>query len=77
MSKTIQKDKITTNFFLATFFPVCLRDDPQLGQCIIQAINSLKPKLATGDLGQGFRIPPAEPLYIPRLAYYCAAQLLV
>jgi len=53
-------------YFLASIFPVCFRDDPQLSDCIVEAVNALKPRLITGDLGEGLRIPKIDPFYIPK-----------
>ena len=61
----IKKDFIF-GFFSASIFPVCFRDDPQLSNCIVQAVNVLRPRLTTGDLGDGFRTVRLDPLYIPK-----------
>ncbi|KAL7015289.1 hypothetical protein ACKWTF_016385 [Chironomus riparius] len=51
------------------FFPVCLRDDPELSDCIVRAIKFLQPRLITGDFGNEFWIPKIDPFYIPKLTY--------
>ncbi|XP_067633442.1 protein takeout [Eurosta solidaginis] len=45
----------------------CRRNDPQLEKCIIDAVYKLKPKLATGDLGEGYQTPALEPLYLDNI----------
>ncbi|XP_034479904.1 uncharacterized protein LOC117785782 [Drosophila innubila] len=42
----------------------CARDDPQLERCIINAVYQVKPLLVHGDLGDGYRTPPLEPLQL-------------
>jgi len=56
------------NYFSASIFPVCFRDDPQLANCLIRTIKVLQSRMTTGDLGNGFRIPILDPLYIPKYA---------
>ncbi|XP_052894813.1 protein takeout-like [Anopheles moucheti] len=41
---------------------VCSRNDPDLNRCIIESVNDLRPRLATGKISDEFRIPPLEPL---------------
>ncbi|KAL7015288.1 hypothetical protein ACKWTF_016384 [Chironomus riparius] len=60
---------------LPSIFPVCFRDDPQLSNCIVRAVNVLKPRLATGDLGDGFRTIRLDPLYIPKITYGSTSRL--
>ena len=52
--------------FVASLLPVCVRDDPQLANCIINTLYTLRPRLATGDLGDGIKITRLDPVYIPR-----------
>ncbi|KAH8322558.1 hypothetical protein KR074_005893, partial [Drosophila pseudoananassae] len=40
----------------------CSRDDPQLERCIIDAVYKIRPLLVHGDLGDGYKTPPLEPL---------------
>ncbi|KAL7015290.1 hypothetical protein ACKWTF_016386 [Chironomus riparius] len=54
---------------LPSIFPVCFRDDPQLGECIVRAVKVLQPRLITGDLGEGYIIPKIDPFYIPKIIY--------
>lgn len=45
----------------------CHRDNPDLDNCIIKAVENVRPLLATGDLGEGYRSPPLEPLYLDNI----------
>jgi Haemolymph juvenile hormone binding protein (JHBP) len=45
---------------------VCRRNEPDMSQCIITAIKGLQPKLITGDLGDGFKVPPIEPFSLTK-----------
>ncbi|XP_070496855.1 uncharacterized protein [Chironomus tepperi] len=60
---------------LPSIFPVCFRNDPQLSNCIVQAVNALKPRLASGDLGDGFKTIRLDPLYIPKITYGSTSRL--
>nr|XP_043066723.1 uncharacterized protein LOC108125042 [Drosophila bipectinata] len=40
----------------------CSRDDPHLERCIIDAVYKIRPLLVHGDLGDGYKTPPLEPL---------------
>ncbi|XP_070497244.1 uncharacterized protein [Chironomus tepperi] len=54
---------------LPSILPVCFRDDPQLAKCLVLTANILRTRFTTGDLGNGFRIPRLDPIYIPRITY--------
>lgn len=43
---------------------MCSRSTPDLAQCVKESIELLRPKLASGDLGNGFQIAPIEPIDI-------------
>ncbi|XP_035909011.1 uncharacterized protein LOC118510802 isoform X2 [Anopheles stephensi] len=45
----------------------CPRNSTDLNQCIIDVVNELRPRLATGDFGENFTIPSLEPIKIDRL----------
>ncbi|XP_023030605.1 protein takeout [Drosophila willistoni] len=45
----------------------CARDDPQLERCIINAVYQLRPLLTHGNLGEGYRTPPLEPLELDNI----------
>uniref|UniRef100_A0AAG5CUZ5 Hemolymph juvenile hormone binding protein n=1 Tax=Anopheles atroparvus TaxID=41427 RepID=A0AAG5CUZ5_ANOAO len=45
-----------------TTIKVCHRSDPDLSGCIIESVNDLRPRLASGRISDGFKIPPLEPL---------------
>ncbi|KAG4066492.1 hypothetical protein HA402_007128 [Bradysia odoriphaga] len=45
----------------------CSRNTPNIESCIIAEANKLKPLLAIGDLGDGFHMPPMEPLSLDRI----------
>ncbi|XP_053672721.1 protein takeout-like [Anopheles nili] len=47
---------------IASSIKVCSRNDPDLSRCIIDSVNDLRPRLATGKISDEFRIPPLEPL---------------
>lgn len=46
---------------------VCSRNDPKIDQCIMDAVNHIRPNLASGDFGEDFHIPKIEPLYIEQM----------
>ncbi|XP_070496806.1 uncharacterized protein [Chironomus tepperi] len=54
---------------LPSIFPVCFRNDPDISDCIIQSVTVLQPRLITGDLGDGYLIPTADPFHIPKLSF--------
>ncbi|XP_070496818.1 uncharacterized protein [Chironomus tepperi] len=43
---------------------ICHRSDPHISDCIVNAIESIRDRLATGDLGDGYLVPPMEPFRI-------------
>ncbi|XP_041675794.1 uncharacterized protein LOC108107219 [Drosophila eugracilis] len=45
----------------------CARDDPQLERCIINAVYQIRPLLVHGNLGDGYRTPPLEPLALDNI----------
>ncbi|XP_035777179.1 circadian clock-controlled protein daywake-like [Anopheles albimanus] len=47
---------------LPSSIKVCSRNDPNIAACITQAVNELRPRLASGKISEGFNIPPMEPL---------------
>ncbi|XP_050082843.1 circadian clock-controlled protein daywake-like isoform X1 [Anopheles aquasalis] len=46
----------------------CPRNSTDLDQCIIEVVNELRPRLATGDFGENFTITSLEPIVIDKLA---------
>ncbi|KAL7015287.1 hypothetical protein ACKWTF_016383 [Chironomus riparius] len=51
---------------LPSIFPVCFRHDPQISSCLVQSVKAFQSRMTTGDLGDGFKIPRLDPLYIPK-----------
>ncbi|CAG9812007.1 unnamed protein product [Chironomus riparius] len=49
--------------------PRCRRDHPNMSQCIVNAIEVLQPRFASGDLGGGWIVPKLEPFHIKELSY--------
>ncbi|XP_017051765.1 uncharacterized protein LOC108095248 isoform X2 [Drosophila ficusphila] len=45
----------------------CARDDPELERCIINAVYKIKPLLVHGNLGDGYKTPPLEPLSLDNI----------
>ncbi|KAG5666678.1 hypothetical protein PVAND_014693 [Polypedilum vanderplanki] len=60
---------VTVNGRLPSTIPVCSRNHPNLSECFSNAIKTLQPRIATGDLGPGYKVAPLEPLYIPQITY--------
>ncbi|XP_052866396.1 circadian clock-controlled protein daywake-like isoform X2 [Anopheles cruzii] len=61
---------LAVNHSEALFSPVlkaCPRNTTDLNQCIIDVVTELRPRLATGDLGENFTITSLEPITIDRL----------
>ncbi|KAH8403933.1 hypothetical protein KR215_006771, partial [Drosophila sulfurigaster] len=52
----------------------CARDDPQLERCIINAVYQVRPLLVHGDLGDGYRTPPLEPLQLDNIELGSSSQ---
>uniref|UniRef100_A0A182NEN7 Uncharacterized protein n=1 Tax=Anopheles dirus TaxID=7168 RepID=A0A182NEN7_9DIPT len=52
---------------LPTVLRACPRNSTDLNQCIIDVVNELRPRLATGDFGENFTITSLEPIKIDRL----------
>lgn len=54
---------INDYIILAPYFPICHQNDPKLGECLLNATDTLKPHLEKGipELG----IPEIDPLVIP------------
>lgn len=50
--------------FQAPIIKVCQRSTPDLAQCVKESIELIRPKLGSGDLGNGFTINPLEPIDI-------------
>lgn len=59
--------KSRTTFVPASSITPCSRNTRNIESCIIAEANKLKPLLAGGDLGDGFQIPPMEPLALDRI----------
>ncbi|XP_070496842.1 protein takeout-like [Chironomus tepperi] len=49
--------------------PVCKRSNPNLSQCIASAIETLKPRLVSGDIGGGYSVPKIDPLFVNELKF--------
>lgn len=47
---------------LPSTIQVCRRSNPDISKCITDSVNSLRPRLASGKIADGFSIPPLEPL---------------
>lgn len=47
-------------------FPLCSKRYPDIGQCILKALNKLRPNLASGKLSADFIIEPLDPFVLPR-----------
>ncbi|KAL7015275.1 hypothetical protein ACKWTF_016372 [Chironomus riparius] len=47
----------------------CRRNDPNISECIVRSVTALLPKLATGDLGGGFRVPALEPFVLKEIVF--------
>jgi len=45
-------------------FKICSRNSPDLAQCVKESIELIRPRLKSGDLGNGFAITPLEPINI-------------
>lgn len=48
----------------APSFKICQRNSSDLAQCVKESIELIRPRLKTGDLGNGFAITPLEPINI-------------
>lgn len=56
--------------FLPSSIPRCPRTSPDPSKCIINAVETLRGNLASGDFGGGFKIPKLEPLQLTGLRFY-------
>uniref|UniRef100_A0AAG5CV91 Uncharacterized protein n=1 Tax=Anopheles atroparvus TaxID=41427 RepID=A0AAG5CV91_ANOAO len=52
---------------LPSVLRACPRNSTDLDKCIIDVVNELRPRLATGDFGENFTITSLEPITIDRL----------
>lgn len=48
----------------AQSFKICAKSSPNLATCVKDSIETLRPKLRTGDFGNGFKIDGIEPMVI-------------
>lgn len=55
--------------FTASSITVCSRNLPKPEDCILRAVEKLRPLLATGDLGDGFKTPPLEPMALDNISF--------
>lgn len=55
---------------LASLIPRCARTVRDPGKCILEAVEKLRPNLARGDFGDGWKLPKIEPLYLTGLRFY-------
>lgn len=60
---------------LPSSIKVCSRNDPELSRCVIEAVNDLRPRLATGKISDQFQIPPLEPLALSTVNMDRGAEL--
>lgn len=49
---------------IITAFKTCQRSSPTLAKCVKDSIELIRPKLKSGDFGNGFAIDPFEPMKI-------------
>ncbi|XP_070496794.1 protein takeout-like [Chironomus tepperi] len=47
----------------------CHRNDPHISDCIVRSVTALLPRLATGDLGGGFKVPSLEPFVLKEISF--------
>ncbi|KMY96536.1 uncharacterized protein Dsimw501_GD17868, isoform C [Drosophila simulans] len=52
----------------------CARNEPLLERCIINAVYQIRPLLVHGNLGDGFTIPPLEPLSLDNIELRLSSQ---
>lgn len=52
-------------FFLADYFPSCKRSDPEIVQCVLDAVELIRPHLKVGI--PEVNIPPLDPFNVPTL----------
>lgn len=57
---------MTGTLLAASYIHVCGRLDPNIDQCIINSVNSLKEELCNGI--PELKVPPIEPLIIDKIA---------
>lgn len=53
----------------ASSINTCSRNLPSPEKCILDEINNLRPNLATGNLGDGVRTVPLEPLALENIHF--------
>ncbi|XP_055375813.1 protein takeout [Condylostylus longicornis] len=53
---------------LPSSIPTCKKTEPKINECITNAVYAVRPKLITGDLGEGFLTPPLEPLELDNIS---------
>lgn len=50
--------------FIASSFKICPRNSQNLAKCVKESIELIRPRLKTGDLGDGVKIEALEPIKI-------------
>lgn len=55
--------------FSASLIKTCSRNSPAIEKCILDEINKLRPNLANGDLGDGVKTIPLEPLPLDNIQF--------
>ncbi|XP_055682248.1 uncharacterized protein LOC129789452 [Lutzomyia longipalpis] len=58
---------IGTQADLPSTIKTCSRNLPRPEECIIDAVDKLRPDLSVGDLGENFKTPPLEPMMIENI----------
>ena len=53
-----------TSVISASSITACSRNLPEPEACLINEVTKLRPMLSHGDLGDGFKTPPLEPLLL-------------
>lgn len=53
----------------ASTITTCSRNLPKPEECILREVEKLRPLLANGDLGDGFKTPPLEPMALDNINF--------
>lgn len=49
-------------FFVASSFPICPKRHPNISECVKQAIEVLRPRIKSGNFGEGLIVQGIDPL---------------
>lgn len=68
---------ILFRIFLASTIKTCSRNTPNPSECILNAIYGMRQQLVSGDLGDGVKTIPLEPLALDNIHFKRGPEFVV